>query len=368
MCSLCCKCGNGICDGNETACNCPEDCGVCCLDGVCNADGGENYANCPDCSSNLNITVVDSLTFTSLPGSVIQCTSTQFPIGPLTSETGQFSFKKIPSSLYTCTATHFSYTPNVVTFSVHSNFKNLTVRIPLIQEKGTVEGVTYDLATNEPLPNTLVSCDNGTWITPSVLTDKFGQFVFADVAPGYWVCTGLRPGYQPASNDGILASGGLVRIDLILRSIPASVQGYVTQNGTNTPIIAPTVVCTQGNLSKTFVGNDVGFYITDNVDPALITCTASRDGYGSQTKSSIVGIGQSLVLNFTLPVKASILTGDISDSVTGFRIPGANVTCVNIDSVGAASDATGVYSINNIFAGSWNCTAQRDGWFPRTLR
>jgi hypothetical protein len=43
------ECGDGVCDGDETETNCPQDCGVTeCGDGVC--DGDETETNCPqDC-------------------------------------------------------------------------------------------------------------------------------------------------------------------------------------------------------------------------------------------------------------------------------------------------------------------------------
>jgi len=67
-------------------------------------------------------------------------------------------------------------------------------------------------------------------------------------------------------------------------------------------------------------------------------------------------------------MKASVLTGDVTDSVTALRIPGVSVNCtLNADNVfNVTGDDTGVYVNAPVSAGTWSCTASRDGFYPRT--
>lgn len=52
LCDVPAKCGDGVCNGDETTATCPMDCGSACGDGVCN--GNENYTVCPqDCPANV---------------------------------------------------------------------------------------------------------------------------------------------------------------------------------------------------------------------------------------------------------------------------------------------------------------------------
>jgi Galactose oxidase-like, Early set domain/Carboxypeptidase regulatory-like domain len=165
----------------------------------------------------------------------------------------------------------------------------------------------------------------------------------------------------------ILNSAGVPSVGSIIQLLSsAAPTGTVTGKVTNTqgvPISGASV--SSGGTGATTT-NASGSYTLTGVPVGTVQLVASAAGFQSATQNVSVSNGVTATANFTLTAGAAggTVTGKITNASSGAILPGATVSW----SGGTTSaNASGIYTLTNVTAGSQKVTAGKTGYLPHTI-
>jgi len=145
---------------------------------------------------------------------------------------------------------------------------------------------------------------------------------------------------------------------------PGSISGTVTDAANAAPLSGATVSYSGGSTTTDTNGN----YSLTNVSPGTYTLTASKSGYSNKSQSVTVNSNANTTSNFSLTAGTTsgsgTVTGKVTNVSTGGAISGATVS---YSGGSATSNTSGVYTLSNVPAGTYNMTAAHSGYLNRTL-
>lgn len=162
-----------------------------------------------------------------------------------------------------------------------------------------------------------------------------------------------------AADNNVFGEGRLdafAAVDLAPRGPTGTLQGTVTDSGTNAPIAGATVTAV-GPTTRTTLTDANGFY-SFLLPVGAYDVTASAFGYASQTVTGVtVTDGGTTIQDFALVAAPShMVSGTVFDN---FQTPVANatVTILNTPIPPATTDANGFYSFASVPEGTYDVQA-----------
>ncbi len=194
----------------------------------------------------------------------------------------------------------------------------------------------------------------------SAVTAANGTYTLSNVPAGATAVTASLTGFQTGSaNVTVVAAVTTTAPVITLASGSGTISGTVkTSAGA---AIAGASVGFGGGTTTT---SATGAYTLTGVPTGTVQLVASATGFQSVTQSVVVNGGAVTTANFTLPAvgAAGTVTGKITNISNGGILAGATVTW----SGGTANtNASGIYTLTNVTAGSRIITASKTGFLAR---
>lgn len=142
---------------------------------------------------------------------------------------------------------------------------------------------------------------------------------------------------------------------------------------TNGQGLADVTVAVSGPQVRDTLTSPAGTYSIENLPVGFYTVTASKLGYQIFTTNNIQILdGQTTILNITLypaPPATGSISGIITESNTGYYIPGASIVLSNpSNSYFTNSLSDGSYFIDNVIIGIYNMTVSKNGYYSKTIQ
>ena len=286
---------------------------------------------------------------------------------------GTYTFTGVPPGTYTITATKVGFATinntTTATVTLGSVVTGKDIGLTPIQS-GSITGTVTDAAGAGVAGAlvTFVSAD-GT-ATLNATADGSGNYSLPIVFPGTYngTATGpLNPNGRPTTTQGtvtvtVASAPAKTTANFSVVTIPPSVAGTVTDNGTSKGLASVLVTITDtatGTVIKTVKTDATGAYSTGPLPASgkplsqyTITITASLVGYATLAlPSQSIYYGDALTnQNFALVTAAKgSVSGQVTDVSTGAGVSGAVVTFVSTDGTTTlgptTTDTNGNYSI-----------------------
>jgi hypothetical protein len=189
-----------------------------------------------------------------------------------------------------------------------------------------------------------------------------GGYTLSNLPAGAATIAASLAGFQSASAGVTVVAGSTVTAPVItLASGSGTITGTV-KSSAGTAISGATVQF-GGGIATT---SATGTYTLSGVPTGTVQLVASANGFQGVTQNVVVAGGATAVANFSLsPVAAATgtVTGKITNASTGAAISDATVSW---SGGSTATNASGVYTLTNVKAGSQGITASKTGFLART--
>lgn len=197
-------------------------------------------------------------------------------------------------------------------------------------------------------------------------TNAKGIYAIAATLPtGSYVVTAAKDGYVQQTKAGIAVTSGTVNYCNFALALSGALRGQVRVSGTTTNLAGAKVEAYLGGVLKASAVTDAnGIYaILGNLPAGSYVIVVTQTGYVTRTKSGIAVIaGGTSYCNFALdPV---CLKGQVRISGTTTNLQGATVTVYSGDTAiaSATTNATGIYEIGGVTAGTYTVIAAKAGY------
>jgi hypothetical protein len=246
---------------------------------------------------------------------------------------------------------------------------------PEVPHSGGIAGRVTDSAGNL-IPRVVVSATSGRF-HQMVLQGRNGYRLDHLPAGNYWVA-GFAEGYEPGNYpDSVAVIVGQITegIDFsLVAGAPefGGIAGVVTDAQTQEPIVFA-LVSTGGRHGGHGVTDSLGAYEINHLRPGFYAVQAFARGYAPAVLESVEVIAGQVTpdVNFALEPEPNpgfgAIAGLVSDSATGYAVPGA---CIfvwgRIGQGRGMTDSSGSYVIGHLAAGSYVVRAAARGYYPAT--
>ena len=197
-------------------------------------------------------------------------------------------------------------------------------------------------------------------LTTSTAAD--GSYVLSNLPAGQITIDASLTGFQSGSTTvSVVAATTTAAPAITLVSGSGSITGSV--KSTAGAAIAGASVGFGGGTATTDAN---GNYTLAGVPVGTVQLVASASGFQSVTQSVTVSGGATSTANFTLAAGAATgtVTGKITNASGGAIVTGATVSW---SGGSTTSDASGIYTLTNVTAGTQNITAVKTGYLAHTL-
>ena len=276
--------------------------------------------------------------------------------GAITGADGGYTLQ-VPGGTATVTAALAGYqsASESVTVTAGQSVQAATLQIQPINP-GNVAGSVVD-SNGAALSGATVTAAG---LTTSTAAD--GSYALNNLPAGQTTIQASLTGFQSGSTTvTVVAATTTAAPAITLVSGSGSVTGNV--KSTSGAAIAGASVGFGGGTATTDAN---GNYTLTGVPVGTIQLVASASGFQSMTQSVTVSGGATSTANFTLAPGAS--SGSVTGKITNAS-SGAIVTSATVSWSGGSttSNASGIYTLTNVPAGTQNITAVKTGYLARTL-
>lgn len=189
-----------------------------------------------------------------------------------------------------------------------------------------------------------------------------GSYALNNLPAGQTTITASLTGFKSGSTTVSVVAGTATAAPAItLVSSSGTITGAV-QNSSGAAIAGASV----GYGGGTATTDASGSYTLTGVPAGTVQLVASASGFQSVTQSVTVNGGATTTANFTLAAAPAggTVTGKITNVSNGAALAGATVSW---SGGSTTSNASGIYTLSNVAAGTQNITASANGYLPRTL-
>ncbi|MGZ4878149.1 MAG: carboxypeptidase regulatory-like domain-containing protein [Candidatus Angelobacter sp.] len=196
----------------------------------------------------------------------------------------------------------------------------------------------------------------------STTSGQDGSYAFNNLPSGQTTIKASLTGYQPGSAVvSVVAAATTAAPAITLVSGSGAISGTV-KSSAGAAIAGASVGYGGGTATTDASGN----YTLTGIPVGTIQLVASAQGFQSATQNVTVTGGRTSAANFTLAaaVTNGTVTGKITNVSNGAILPGATVSW---SGGSTTSNASGIYTLTNVPAGTQNITAVTTGYLSRTL-
>jgi hypothetical protein len=189
-----------------------------------------------------------------------------------------------------------------------------------------------------------------------------GSYALNNLPAGSTTIKASLTGFQSGSTTvTVVAAATTAAPAITLVSGSGSIAGNV-KSSTGAAIADASVGFGGGTATTDANGN----YILNGVPVGTVQLVASASGFQSVTQSVAVTGGNTSTANFTLTAGAAkgTVTGKITNASSGAVVASATVSW---SGGSTTSNASGIYTLTNVTAGTQNITAVKTGYLARTL-
>ncbi len=234
-----------------------------------------------------------------------------------------------------------------------------------------VAGKVTDANTAAALANVAVQLQSNAQTRYTATTNANGLYQFASVDAGAYTLVASKSGYQNYSAALTLAAGQQLtgkNLALTPNVANGAVSGTVRNANTNASIRTATVQLKNGGqVQYQTTTNTNGVYTFTAVQPATYTLVALKDGFNSWTESLTIASAQNISgkdIALTPVVNGASLSGTIFESGSKQPLASATVQLKSANQVKfeTTTNASGAYAFTNVAAGSYACTAFKNGY------
>jgi len=276
--------------------------------------------------------------------------------GAITGADGGYTLQ-VPGGTATVTAALAGYqsASESVTVTAGQSVQAATLQIQPINP-GNVAGSVVD-SNGTALSGATVAAAG---LTTSTAAD--GSYALNNLPAGQTTIKASLTGFQSGSTTvTVVAATTTAAPAITLVSGSGSITGNV--KSTSGAAIAGASVGFGGGTTATDAN---GNYTLTGVPVGTVQLVASASGFQSVTQSVTVSGGATSTANFTLAAAPAggTVTGKITNASSGAIVTGATVSW---SGGSTTSDASGIYTLTNVPAGTQNITAVKTGYLARTL-
>ncbi|MGZ4897356.1 MAG: carboxypeptidase regulatory-like domain-containing protein [Candidatus Angelobacter sp.] len=196
----------------------------------------------------------------------------------------------------------------------------------------------------------------------STTSGQDGSYAFNNLPSGQTTIKASLTGYQPGSAVvSVVAAATTAAPAITLVSGSGTIAGTV-KSSAGAAIAGASVGYGGGTVTTDASGN----YTLTGIPVGTIQLVASAQGFQSAIQNVTVTGGKTSAANFTLAagVTNGTVTGKITNVSNGAILPGATVSW---SGGSTTSNASGIYTLTNVPAGTQNITAVTTGYLSRTL-
>jgi hypothetical protein len=189
-----------------------------------------------------------------------------------------------------------------------------------------------------------------------------GAYALNNLPAGQTTIQAALTGYQPGSTTvSVVAATTTAAPAITLVSSSGTIAGTV-KNSAGSPIAGASLGYGGGSTTSDANGN----YDLTGVPVGAVQLVASAPGFQSVTQNVAVAGGKTSTANFTLPAAATsgTVTGKIINASSGAIVAAATVSW---SGGSTTSNASGIYTLTNVTAGTQNITAVKTGYLANTL-
>jgi hypothetical protein len=189
-----------------------------------------------------------------------------------------------------------------------------------------------------------------------------GNYALNNLPAGQTSILAGLTGYQSGSTVvSVVAASSTVAPPITLVSSSGSISGTV-KNSAGSPIVGASVGYGGGTVTTDSYGN----YTLIGIPVGTVQLVASAQGFQSMTQNVTVAGGKTSAADFALSAASAngTVAGKITNAQNGAIVAGATVSW---NGGSTTSDASGIYALANVPAGTQNITAIKTGYLPHTL-
>ncbi|MHB8092066.1 MAG: putative Ig domain-containing protein, partial [Syntrophales bacterium] len=282
--------------------------------------------------------VSDSLTGAPIPNVEISINDSSVT-KTVTDANGRYAFGGLLPGAYQIILSNIGYQEITKSATVAAG-QGMTLDATLpVSLSGTVKD-----SSGSPISGVAVATTGG-----NTTTDASGKYVLGSLPPALYTITFSKTGYQTVTMSTIVAVGQSTTLDA---DLPVSLSGTV-RDSSGSPLSGVAVATTGTNATT----DGSGKYALGGLVPAPYTITFSKTGYQTITKSTTVVVGQSTILDATLPVS---LSGTVKDMSTGNLITSVTVTATGGTTV--QTNTSGYYALGSLSPGVYEITFTKSGY------
>ena len=233
---------------------------------------------------------------------------------------------------------------------------------------GTVSGSVTNATDGSAVSGATVTVKEGWSTVATAMTDANGDYSL-DVGPGTYDVTIDATDYNSTTTKNLQVSDGSTHtLDAALTPV-GTIQGTVTETGSNTAISGAQVMLFDSQTGKSYVTmtDGTGSY-SQEVAPGSYKVEFSADGYGSAATTTSVSIKETKTASASLETATSTISGTVTDG-SNTQLTGVTVTATdaktNLKVDSATTDKNGAYSLS-VPGGSYNVEAKYSGYATGT--
>ncbi|MFC7370131.1 beta strand repeat-containing protein [Fictibacillus iocasae] len=284
-----------------------------------------------------------------------------------TGSDGSYTLTNLPAGTFDVRAESSGFPSSTIRLTLTINEDRTGVNFVLqAVPPSTVNGALLD-ETGTPVANGSIQVLDASGLTVgTAITDAFGNFTVLNLPAGTFSVRGSAAGFVDGFTGITLAQGQtLNNVVVVVTRIP--VPGAITGNVINAlggPIAGAQIAVRNqsGTIVQTANTDASGFFNVTNLAPGSYSVTAQADGFGTGFTGALVTEGATTNVTITLLTALGNVNGQVVNAETGGPIPN---TSIIISEVGtglivteAATDANGLYSVQNLAPGDYLVTAR----------
>ena len=287
---------------------------------------------------------------------------------------GSFRIPAVSPGTYALTASCDGYidrsvTGIIVTQGQETRLEEMTLSQTRLSLTGTIK--LEDASDHSGVLVTLAKEGDGETLY-SAVTIADGTYSIGNIIPGEYVLTASRTGYSEYTTKVVLAAGRDYSADATLEAGSGIISGHVFLSGASdySGITVSVVNSRNPEVShQAMTGADGSFSITGVRTEGLYLVTASKDGYVTDSSTSVtVKFGSMATVEaITLARMDAVVKGRVLFSGLSSH-EGIEISLENDDyNLTATTDNNGEFVIREVAPGTYRLTASADGYASRTV-